>query len=185
MVRIIFPFLKYRRGYGISGTAISRKEGLRSVDDTTHIGGHHQSFRRKGGADRESASSVTGHSSNALSWRKLLQLWSKIAPLVQTIMPACTMMYYAWRLPKYLFPFSGAGKSGLDDMKWFGSLRSMKQPTWSEVFFVISVPTVVSLLVFTRLINPMPDLVAGSNVLKAVRSEAKAFGGVHNVSETF
>lgn len=158
---------------------------MSAAEDTTHSHAQSQSSRRKGGVDRDSTSSVTGPSRMVSTWQKMFQALHKVAPSIQTLIPACTLVYYTWRLPfaKNLFPFSGAGKNGIDDMKWFGSSHSMEQPAWSEVFFVVSVPTVISLLAFMRLINPMPDLVAGSNVLKAVRNEAKTYGGVNSVSE--
>lgn len=175
--------MRSRQNNDIRAQTNSRNEGFKTAEDAAHH--QPQSFRRKGGGDRDSASGVTGHTGMAPSLQKILQLWNKIAPLIQAGIPACTLIYYTWRLPftKYLFPFSGSGKNGIDDMKRFGSFHKTVQPSWSEVFFVISVPTVISLLVFTRLINPMPDLVAGSNVLKAVRNDAKAFGGVSSVSD--
>ena len=183
LVRILFPFLKQRQGN--RKHAPTRSGNVKSAEVSAHHQTQPPSFRRKGG-DRDTASSVAGHTGMGPSLHKILQLWNnKIAPLIQISIPACTLIYYTWRLPfaKYLFPLSGAGKSSIDDMKWFGAFQKMEQPPWSEVFFVISVPTVISLLFFTRLINPIPDLVAGSNVLKAVRNEAKTFGGVNSVSE--
>ena len=179
--------MKGRQSGDVRARTNSKNESFRSAEDTATHQAQPHSFRRKGGGDRESAaSSVTGHTRMSPFIQKILQLWNKIAPLIQAGIPACTLIYYTWRLPfaKYLLPFAGSGNSDIEDMKWFGSFHKTVPVAWSDVLLVISsFPTIISLLVFTRLITPMVDLVAGSNVLLAVRNEAKAFGGISSVSE--
>lgn len=206
-VRILFPFLK-RQGSGGGGGGgqkdnnNNRLAGLLARDNNTQDDAgttqhqQPQSFRRKkseqdsSGSNNNSSggSSVPGHISDL---QKLLPYWNKLSPMIQVSIPAVTLIYYSWWLPftHYFIPFAVGGGGGggkgdgvLDDTKWFGAFQRMEQPSWSEVFFVISFPTLISLVFFTRLINPIPDLVAGSNVLKAVRNEAKAFGGVNSKS---
>jgi hypothetical protein len=49
-----------------------------------------------------------------------------------------------------------------------------ERPTWSRIFsLMLCGTTMACILVYGRITLPIPDLVAGSNVLKAVRLEAR------------
>ena len=116
-------------------------------------------------------------------------MYSSLGPFLQMSVPAFTLIYYTWSLPfaKYLMPVNARTRfgdvMGDKDIKIFGAFQNNERPPWSEVLFVTSMPILAPLLFFSRLINPIPDLVAGSNVLKAVRNEAKHYGGISSVSE--
>ena len=66
------------------------------------------------------------------------------------------------------------------DSKAFGSYTKLLQPTLTQMIMALSaVGTLATILLYNQIVLPFPDLVAGSNVLKAVRNEAKI-----NVSNT-
>ena len=52
--------------------------------------------------------------------------------------------------------------------------QPLHPPSWGRVFFFIcSIGTILSVLCYGRISFPIPDLVAGTNVLKALRHEAR------------
>jgi len=175
-VRFLNPILKHTQygNQGISG------DDLISIEDTSHTQPHPFRVKNKKGEIDSASNVASAHTGMTLWLRKALLMWNMSSPLVHVGVAAITLICYTWKLPfaNYLLPFSNVGRNDTEYV-WF---RKTEKPAWSEVLFVISVPTVISLLVYTRLINPIPDLVAGSNVLKAVRNEAKAFGVASNVS---
>lgn len=65
-----------------------------------------------------------------------------------------------------------AGKNG---DRGAGIYDRMVEPTERDVLFVmLSFGTLFCLFVFSRIVPPLPDLVAGGNVIKDVRNEARA-----------
>jgi hypothetical protein len=62
------------------------------------------------------------------------------------------------------------------NVKAYGAYNQRELPTLGQVLFYISFGgTIVSIIMFGRIVFPIPDLVAGSNVLKAMRNEAKHY----------
>jgi hypothetical protein len=60
-----------------------------------------------------------------------------------------------------------------------GAYDPLSPPSWTRVLVYISCTgTVLSVWFFLRISFPIPDLVAGMNVLKALRSEGKGASGV-------
>lgn len=60
-----------------------------------------------------------------------------------------------------------------------GAYEPLLPPSWQRVFFfMISGSTMLSILFYGRISFPIPDLVTGTNVLKAVRNEARGAPGV-------
>lgn len=182
-VRLIFPLLKRREAWG--ATASMRKVKKATIDSVPHQTANQNASKRKGD---NSASAPTAQQRMPPMVQQALFSWGKvynaIAPMLQISVPAFTLMYYTWRLPfaRYLLPFTARHRFATEFVNNSDPMQTMEQPDWSEVFFVASLPTVVSLLCFSRLINPIPDLVAGSNVLKAVRNEAKNQAGFQSKS---
>eukprot|EP00546_Thalassionema_frauenfeldii_P022209 CAMPEP_0178906160 /NCGR_PEP_ID=MMETSP0786-20121207/6673_1 /TAXON_ID=186022 /ORGANISM="Thalassionema frauenfeldii, Strain CCMP 1798" /LENGTH=362 /DNA_ID=CAMNT_0020577841 /DNA_START=692 /DNA_END=1780 /DNA_ORIENTATION=+ len=59
-----------------------------------------------------------------------------------------------------------------------GAYEAVRKPSWYQVLFLISCAgTMLSILFYGRISFPIPDLVAGTNVLKAVRNEARGTSG--------
>ena len=54
--------------------------------------------------------------------------------------------------------------------------------TWF-FYFLVSVSTLLSVFIFGRLIPPIPDLVAGTSVIKALRNQAKQIGKIPSKSK--
>lgn len=62
-----------------------------------------------------------------------------------------------------------------------GAYERLAPPSWQRVFFLMSCGgTMLSVLFYGRISFPIPDLVAGTNVLKALRNEARGTTGVSN-----
>lgn len=182
-VRILFPTLKRR-------DASYSTVGRSNLDSSSHHQHHHNTPHQTKGRKGDNSLSTSSLSQQRMPpmMQSALQSWGKIynslSPALQISIPACTLIYYTWKLPfaRYLLPFTARHRFATDSSASSSLEATLEPPEWSEVFFVASLPTVVSLLCFSRLINPIPDLVAGSNVLKAVRNEAKNQGGFHSVS---
>ena len=66
-----------------------------------------------------------------------------------------------------------------------GVYITLPPPSWQRVFLLMfSGCTMSSILFYGRLSLPIPDLVAGTNVLKAVRNEARGTSGVSDWCST-
>jgi hypothetical protein len=116
--------------------------------------------------------------------------WTMYGPSLQMIIPVTTMAFYFWYL---FFSRSQAELShaltmntrGPDlsafDTKPYGAYKKMEKPLWTQVLFYLSCGgTLASIFLYGRVVLPIADLGAGSNVLKAVRNESKTqpSGGV-------
>ena len=59
----------------------------------------------------------------------------------------------------------------------YGAYRNITRPEWSQVFFYMTLfPTLVSLFYYCRIALPIPDQVAGGNVVQDVRTEVRNSG---------
>jgi hypothetical protein len=85
-----------------------------------------------------------------------------------------TVSYYLTIQPVSNRNGDGYPTSDNDDIIAEGAYEPLAPPSWYRVFFLIScAATMLSILFYGRVSFPIPDLVAGSNVLKAVRNEAR------------
>jgi hypothetical protein len=126
--------------------------------------------------------------------------WTMYGPQLQMIIPVTTMAFYFW----HLF-FSRSGQTELShaltmntrgpqphdfsafDTKPYGAYKKMEKPIWTHVLFYLSCGgTLISIFLYGRVVLPIADLGAGSNVLKEVRNESKSqpSGGVSGVHKT-
>ena len=116
------------------------------------------------------------------------EFWNVYVSL-QTLIPILTVVFYIWycvvsmREPELSYPLTMNTRSVVEeelDSKAFGSYTKLLQPTTTQMVMVLSAGgTLAAILLYNQTVLPLPDLVAGSNVLKAVRNEAKV-----NVSHT-
>lgn len=158
-------------------------------------------FGENGGQNSTSTTTVTkrgrdkssSHSSSSLTINQTYSYWSKFwhmyGPSLQMIIPIVTMAYYFWFLffsksqPEVSHALTMNTRSTLgsdfsaSDIKPYGAYQKMTKPTWAQVMFYVSCGgTLISILLYGRIIYPIADLVAGTNVLKAVRNESKLHG---------
>ena len=119
-------------------------------------------------------------------WSKI---WASYGPPLQMIIPVVTMTFYLWHLlfatsepaqTSHALTMNTRSGNSQDlsnlDTKPYGAYKKLDIPLWSDVLFYLSCGgTVISILLYGRTILPIADLVSGSNVLKAVRNEAKLF----------
>lgn len=110
--------------------------------------------------------------------------WSFYGLPLQFIIPLVALGLYAWHYSTYMARESEMtyaltmNNRNLEE-EWVaqrphGAYRKLPKPTLSHLLFNISVFGVMATgLLYGRILLPFPDLVAGSNVLKAVRNEAK------------
>lgn len=81
-------------------------------------------------------------------------------------------------------PFSVTSKEEIESFNPYGMYQHAIIPEWSTVFFIISVfGTFVSLICYFRVTLPIPDQVAGGNVIKDIRSEVKLSAGAGKISK--
>jgi hypothetical protein len=169
------------------------------VDRRRHINpkinkGHN---RKKGNRNNN-----TSYNRRSLKINKAFSHWSKFrnhyGPPLQMIIPATTLAFYAWVLT-----FAGTDEeeshvltmnTGTDiqsqlqdnvdnplDFGPYGAYQKMKKPSWYEVLYLMSAfGTLASIAIYGRLILPIFDLVAGGNVLKALRNDPKTHGNHGN-----
>lgn len=58
-----------------------------------------------------------------------------------------------------------------------GAYQRLDPPSWTQVlYFLATMGTVPCIIIYGRVIPPIPDLVAGSSVLKAIRNGGKSSG---------
>lgn len=184
-VRILFPLQKLhdkitngnKRKSNVAAAANNKQ---RHADGNNQ---HNPSSSRKKGGNRDNRHILHP------SLNRAVVLWNKFCsaagPFLQLAIPLVPAVYYTWTLAPLTDPLtdpfvsskSSSSDQGADsETRPFGAYRSMQRPAWSEMFFYMSVTFIVSVLYYSRLILPIPDLVAGGNVLKAVRNEAKTLG---------
>jgi hypothetical protein len=73
--------------------------------------------------------------------------------------------------------------NGYGDILPHGAYGFLVRPSWHRLaFFMISGTTMLCIIIYARISFPIADLVAGTNVLKALRSEAKGTSGVSNAN---
>lgn len=113
------------------------------------------------------------------------EFWNIYGISLQILIPLITALFYIWyfvsmmREPASSYPITMNTRSleeeDLDSNKAYGSYRKLLQPTMTQMVIVLSATgTMATILLYNQIVLPLPDLVAGSNVLKAVRNEAKA-----------
>lgn len=67
--------------------------------------------------------------------------------------------------------------------KMTGVYNRERKPSESDIFLLmLGFGTLVSLLIFARVMLPLPDLVAAGNVVKDVRTETRAAAMAHNIA---
>ena len=117
-------------------------------------------------------------------------IWTMYGPPTQMIISVATMAYYLWHLnfetsspPQTSQALtmntqnSQSQELGNFDSKPYGAYRQLDRPQWQQVLFFLSCGgTLSSVYLYGRVFLPLADLVAGSNVLKAVRTEARLYG---------
>jgi hypothetical protein len=121
--------------------------------------------------------------------------WHNHGGKLQILIPLSTLAYYVWYFGLAEPSSAGEMRHALqgqavkpEDMQAFGAYQKIIRPTWEQVMMVLScVGTLASILLYGRLLLPVGDLVAGTNVLKAVRNESKHYAGTQSggVSDLF
>lgn len=131
-------------------------------------------------------------------WSKF---WNRHGPPLQMIIPLSTFLLYIYGL---LFADNSSTEDEgthaltmnmratqsnhqndeadpLDDILAYGGYQTLEKPSWKQVLFLMSISgTLMTILIFGRVIVPITDLVAGGNVLRAVRNESKTHHGSHS-----
>ncbi|CAB9501063.1 expressed unknown protein [Seminavis robusta] len=205
-VRILFPILRRQkflqekagfssRGELSSGDDKGSNHNSSSSNTSSHNNPNNTNLtsgtvnKTKKGSDSGINDLTSGHRLSPAAQKVIRSFtiaFNHIAPAVHVCIPVCILFFYAWqlRLPfsNQLNPFSSSSTCGATIHDATTSTNGLQQggssdSTTFDIFLVLSCPTILSLLLFNRLVNPFPDLVAGSNVLKAVRNEAKTHGG--------
>jgi hypothetical protein len=124
-------------------------------------------------------------------YQRLCKLLASHGLPIQLMIPAAVMAWYLAQLMLVSSSTPGSTTSyqrllsvklssfptDADEIKPYGAYQRLEQPPWWQVLLYISCwTTLASILFYGRIVLPIPDLVAGVNVLKAVRNEARLFG---------
>ena len=133
--------------------------------------------------------------------RKAQELWNQHGPSLHFLFPVTVTLLLILGLGFYhrrYFPFSVFAQGGIEDVaiEWnlitmdsrsrnamkqapeganmpAGAYQAMTEPSWLQVFFeMVTVGQLLSLVCFLRVVLPLPDLVAGGNVVKDVRQDS-------------
>jgi hypothetical protein len=165
---------------------------------TTYASNNTSSSRNsKGGKGRDrtgssslAASSSTGAASGMSltinqaysTWNKI---WSMYGPPLQMIIPLATLAFFMWYIvvpptqKEAVHALTMTTRNPYDPMderetKPFGGYVRLTKPKWSQLLVCISCGgTLATIGMYARVLLPIADLVAGTNVLKAVRNESK------------
>lgn len=115
---------------------------------------------------------------------------TQYAPPFQMLTAAVTFAYYIWFLLfgsnqdesphdwKTLKAAGTAALAGMTDEEFeklpHGAYRHVNMPHWTTVLLFFSVGTVlITIVLYGRILLPIADLIAGTNVLKSIRKESK------------
>ena len=154
-----------------------------------------RNLKGKGRVDRVSSSSSTPLSSSShaggngmnVAINQVYLMWNKAwsnAPL-QMVIPVTASLFFMWYIvvppaeEEAMHALTMTTRNPTDTMderetKPFGAYFRLTKPTWSQLIVGISCGgTLATICMYARVILPIPDLVAGTNVLKAVRNESK------------
>jgi hypothetical protein len=152
--------------------------------------------RRNSGGNANPLTAVSSTRTPSYYASLLSQIWKTYGPPLQMIIPVVTLAYFVYHgfftddeeePPNALTMQTQSSTSGSTvagplttgigaNVKAYGAYRQSQLPTLSQILFLISFGgTVLSIILFGRILFPIPDLVAGSNVLKAMRNEAKCY----------
>lgn len=110
------------------------------------------------------------------------EFWSLYGLSLQIILPLATVLAYAWYflsdvemdfLPEWMSS-RGTQDEVPGEVRAFGAYRKLARPSLDYMLILLSCGgTLASVFLYGRILLPFPDLVAGNNVLKAVRNETK------------
>jgi hypothetical protein len=142
-------------------------------------------------APQRRRSSSTSTNTNA-SWRtgtyfKWITWWRDHGPSIQMMLSFVVAMIMLWDLVATLHPARvttghGSGQD-MDNIQPRGVYRTLEAPSRSRLLlFLARTPILLTVFWYGRIALPIPDLVAGANVLKSVRAEALLYG--HSASAT-
>jgi hypothetical protein len=147
---------------------------------------------RDGQGRKRAVSGAQGRSSganNPMSWQtrtyfKWIQWWRDRGISIQMLLAIIVATVMVWDLiasvhrPQMITnPMSDD-----DDIQPRGVYRTLESPSWSSLFLFLSRTSILlSIFCYGRIALPIPDLVAGTNVLKSVRAEAMFYGRSNNV----
>lgn len=115
--------------------------------------------------------------------------WSVYGISLQAILPSGITILYIWygitnwgysdMVYAYIVNTSNSDEEALD-RRPYGAYKKLQPPTLTQLLVLLTAGGMLTtILLYNQILLPFPDLVAGSNVLKAVRNEAKV-----NVSQT-
>ncbi|KAL3914919.1 MAG: hypothetical protein SGILL_005888, partial [Bacillariaceae sp.] len=158
-------------------------------------GSGHKKHNRRNSASNSinSLSSVSPTSASSYYTSYASTLWRQYGPSLQMIVPFATMAFILWyglvvdeeteppnALTMNTHSANGGSAMGVLELglggtiKPYGAYKKMVAPSWGQVLYYLSCgATVLSIIMYGRIFLPFPDLVAGNNVLKAMRAESK------------
>jgi hypothetical protein len=147
----------------------------------------------RGGQERKravsSAQRRSSISNNATSWQpstyfKWIHWWRDHGISIQMFLAIIVAIIMVWDLITSVYQprMVTTTMHDYDNIQPRGVYRTLESPSWSSLFLFLSRTSVLlTIFWYGRITLPIPDLVAGANVLKSVRAEALCHGSSTNV----
>jgi E4 protein len=197
---ILYPFLELYEQYFPTPKRkpprqpVSPPKTNQSASSTLSSSQKKQKRRNSGSANPLSSVATTRTASYYTA--HISRIWKTYGPSLQMIIPIATFVFYIYvgfftdeedEPPNALTMQTHSTATGSTvavdlttgigaNVKPYGAYKQRPIPSWSQILFYISFGgTMYSILAYGRIVLPIPDLVAGCNVLKAMRNEAKHY----------
>ncbi|KAG7365304.1 hypothetical protein IV203_038507 [Nitzschia inconspicua] len=183
----------------VSSRAIQSKPLKRSAPSTpkaNQSSASHRKQRRRNSGNVNPLSSVAATRTPSYYISYIRRTWKNYGPPLQMLIPIVTFAFYLFYgffmeeedeppTPLTTQAYSSADSATVAgdlingigaNVKPYGAYKRWPMPSLFHILFYTSFGgTMYSIMMYGRIVPPIPDLVAGSNVLKAMRNEAKHY----------
>jgi hypothetical protein len=193
---VLYPLLDLRNENWRRNMQMTSYDNASASSKSSQLSSHRRHKRRNSGGNTNSLAAVSSTRTPSYYASHFSRIWKNYGPPLQMIIPIVTLAYFVYHgffmdneeePPNALTMQTQSSASGPTvagplttgigaNVKAYGAYKQRQLPTWSQILSYISFGgTVLSIILYGRIVFPIPDLVAGSNVLKAMRNEAKHY----------
>jgi hypothetical protein len=194
---VLYPLLDLRDKHSRRNMQATLYDNTSVPSRTSQSSSQRRHKRRNSGGNTKSlAAAVSSTRTPSYYAAHFSRIWKNYGPPLQMIIPVVTLAYFVYHgfftddedePPNALTmqtqsSSSGSAVAGMlntgigANIKAHGAYKQRQLPTLGQTLFYISFGGIVlSIILYGRIVLPIPDLVAGSNVLKAMRNEAKQY----------
>lgn len=153
---------------------------LTSLTETVAPDGQKQTQASPALRRRSSSTAAAPPTWRTSSYFQWITWWRDRGPSIQLMMYVVVAAIMLWDFVGELYPRGASndgGQNDADNIAPHGVYRDLEPPSrYKLLLFLARTPTLLTLFWYGRVALPIPDLVAGANVLKSVRAEALLSG---------